>query len=258
MAIPRAVLGFKNKLINEFTSGATEDVNYPFDNCRDYKTNTEWSPAANSGTLTITLLVITGLGATSAFGYFGIMSRNAASAGLSVTVRGYDLTSALVKTVTITSFTDGMPAMSAFDNFLCSQIQIDLTWTSKLYVTTLAAGEAMWFDRTVSLGYQPARFAIKDKVQSFITEGNNVVQGRRIRGMKQEEAEVKLQKFNDVAAWYKDYANHVLDSKTLWFMANDQIPTQIIHGVQSPSKLQDLAYSRPDKADLKFSIEGWA
>ena len=175
MAIPRAVLGFKNKFVSEYVSGYSEDVNYPFGNCCDYKTNTEWSPQNNSGTLTITLLVITGLGASSACGYFGIMSRNAASAGLSVTVRGYDLTSTLVKTITITSFTDGVPEMRVFDNFLCSQIQVDLTWTSKLYITTLAAGEAMWFDRTVSLGYQPARFAIKDKVQGFITEGNSFI-----------------------------------------------------------------------------------
>jgi len=72
MAICSAVLGFRN-VINGAAYISSEDSAYPFANAFDNKTNTEYSPAITSGTVTIEFTQ----SSVSPISYFALFSKNA-------------------------------------------------------------------------------------------------------------------------------------------------------------------------------------
>jgi len=256
----RAVLGYKNVLDVSTFSGQewyeTYSASYPFSNVYDYRTNTEWSPLAASGSVTIGFYQTS----PSYISYLGIFSKNAEQANLGFSVRVFNnLTSSWVDCGSRASFGDGKPQMLTFDPIFSSYQEITFTFTQRVYIASISMGEAVIFGKTVSTGYQPARNASLDEVSQFSTEGNNFVQGRRITNGHQEKAAIKRLAYEEIDVWWREFMNHVLDSKPFFFMANNQKQTQAIYGIQNPSSLPKPAYTTSALTDdIQFEISGWA
>lgn len=251
----RAVLGFRNLMVTGAATTSSNSTNYPFYLAYDNKTNTEYSPGINSGTVTITVTSST----LQKSNYFGIFSKNAGSCGLSVTVETLDPVSGnFVVVGTITGMENARPRMIYWKDTQSLIQRITLTFTSKCYISHMAIGEGVVFSRTVSTGYQPARNASRDEVMNFSTDGANFVQGRRIFNGYEERAEVRFQKYDWVDLWWREFMNHVLDSKPIFFMANNQRQNNCVFGMQIPDRLTKPNYRNKDSTDIELEINGWA
>lgn len=253
--ICRAVLGFRNLLSTESVTLGDPDPNYPLELAYDFRTNTEYSPAISSGSVQI-LITNSDLQSVN---YFGIFSKNAGDCGLSVTIEILNQLTGLYEIVgTISNFKNAKPEMVYWKDKTTYSQRITLSFTSKCFISTISLGKAIVFSRTVSTGYQPARNASLDEVSNFSTEGNDFVQGRRISNGFQEKAPVNYQTYGFVDLWWTEFMNHVLDSKPLFFMANNQKPENCVFGLQNPQSLTKPSFKNKQHCDLDFEIRGWA
>lgn len=251
----RAVMGYKNILASSSVTAPSVDPAYPLALSYDFKTNTEYSPLINTGSVVITITQ----SAPSIINYIGLFSKNAKDCGLSFMVEVQNFsTGTFVNVGTRGSFKNAVPQMLSFDGINSMQQRVTIYFTSKCYIASLALGEAVVFSRTVSVGYQPGRNASLDEVSNFTTEGNNFVQGRRISNGKQEKADVRYQDYSFIDTWWDSFMNHVLDSKPLFFMANNQRPNNCVYGLQNPRTLTKPAYKNWAHTDIELEINGWA
>lgn len=251
----RSVLGYKNAVASSSVSASSVDPAYPVELSYDFKTNTEYSPLLNSGSVVITI----SQSMPSVISYFGIFSKNARDCNLSFMVEVQNFATGLFVNVgSRGSFENAVPQMLSFAGITSIQQRITIYFDSKCYIASLALGEAMVFSRPTSVGYQPARNASLDEVSNFSTDGNNFVQGRRISNGLQEKGAVRYQEYSSIDTWWKSFMNHVLDSKPLFFMANNQRQNNCVYGLQNPSTLPKLAYKNWAHTDVEFEINGWA
>jgi sulfur relay (sulfurtransferase) DsrF/TusC family protein len=252
----RAVLGFRNLFeSSNLVSPSSEDSDYPIELAYDYKTNTEYSPSITSGSATITIYQTV----PSIVNYFGLFSKNAGDCELSFEVEVLNLDNGLYEEVgSRGSFANEKPQMIQFDDVLSTSQRITLYFTSKCYISALAIGEAVIFSRTVSSGYQPGRNASLDEVMNFSTDGNNFIQGRRITNGFQEKAPINYQPYSEIDEWWSEFMNHVLDSKQIFFMANNQIQTKSFYGLQVVNSLTKPSYKNSTHTDIDFEINGYA
>ncbi len=251
----RAVLGYKNILISSDVVPDSIDPDYPIALAYDYKTNTEYSPLTSLGTVVISIKQIT----PTTINYFGLFSKNAEDCGLSFLLEVKDFaTSSFVTVGSRGSFGNAIPQMFSFDNIESIEQRLTIYFTDKCYIASISMGEAIVFSRTVSAGYQPGRNASLDEVSNFTTDGNNFVQGRRISNGYQEKASLNFQAYSSIDIWWREFMNHVLDSKPLFFMANNENPLNCIFGLQNPSSLPKPSYKNKQHADIDFDINGWA
>lgn len=252
----RAVLGYNNILVNSsVTPNSTSDPKYPMALAYDFKTNTEYSPIITSGSVVITIVQ----SAPSLISYFGLFSKNAKTCNLSFMVEVQDYSTGLYTNVGWRGgFENGSPQMLSFTPINSIQQKVTIYFTSKCYIASLAMGEAVVFSRTVSAGYQPARNASIDEVSNFTTDGNNFVQGRRLVNGFQEKAPVNYQEYSFIDEWWRDFMNHALDAKPIFFMANNQTPEYCVYGLQNPKTLTKPSYKNSHQTDIEFDINGWA
>lgn len=249
----RAVLGFRNVMTNSTVTVSSEDSAYPKELMYDYKSNTEYSPAATSGSAVINIYT-----ASTPINYVGVFSKNAADCGLSFKVEVFDIsTGSYTDLGTYGSMTNAVPRTVSFDTITSTAQRITLYFTSKCYIAAMHVGEAIVFSRAPSLGYQPGRNSSLDEVSQFTTDGANFTQGRRIGNGYQEKGQVRLQRYSDIDVWWREYMNHVLDSKPLFFLPNNQL-SHCIYGLQVPDKLQKLSYNTRHLTDFEFEINGFA
>lgn len=250
----KAVLGFRNVLGAGTVTPSSEDAAYPKSLMTDYKTNTEYSPAITSGSVIIYFQQ-----PFSFISYFGLLSKNAFDCGLSFTVETLDYGTIGTYTTqgTRSGFANGVPQMLYFEPVQTTTVRLTINFTSKCYIASVMAGEAIAFTRTVSVGYQPARFSSLDEVEGFTTLGNNFVAGRRLLNGFEERATVSFQRFDEIETWWASFMNHVLDSKPLFFMANDQ-NSKCVYGLQVPDRLEKPTYKTSHLSDLQFEIRGFA
>jgi hypothetical protein len=251
----KAILGFKNVLTSSLVSADSEDEDYPIELCYDFKTNTEFSPEVASGEVVIDIIQPS----PSNINYVGIFSKNARDCELSFEVEVKDFeTGNFVSVGTRGSFANASPQMISFDSIYSLQQRITINFSSKCYIASISMGEAVVFSRTVSAGYQPGRNSSLDEVSNFTTDGNNFIQGRRISNGYQEKASINYQQYTFVDTWWRDFMNHVLDSKPLFFMANNQDQNNCIFGMQNASNLIKPNYKNSQQTDVEFEINGWA
>lgn len=253
----KAILGYRNDLANENTEVVTtsEDANYPIEFAYDYKTNTEYSPALTSGTVTITISQDT----PTLINYVGLFCKNAKDCNLSFEVEVYNtVTSSFVEIGSRENFANAKPQMIYFDPIMSTQQKIILTFTAKCFIAALYVGEAIEFTRPPSLGYQPGRNASIDEVMNFKTEGNNFIQGRRLTNGFQEKADIRYQSYIAIDNWWIEFMNHVLDSKALFFMAHQQKQENCIFGLQDVDELSKPFYSTSHHTDIRLTIVGFA
>lgn len=251
----RAVLGYKNVLTGGSVTPVSVDPKYPMPLAYDFKTNTEYSPLINSGSVVITAIQ----SGPSLINYFGLFSKNAKDCNLSFMVEVQDFATGLFVNVgTRGSFENAIPQMLSFAPINSIQQRITIYFDSKCFIASLSMGEAIVLGRTVSVGYQPGRNASLDEVSNFTTDGNNFVQGRRIANGFQEKAPVNYQQYTFIDTWWRGFMNHVLDSKPIFFMANNQLPQYCVYGLQNPKTLTKPSYKNKQHTDIEFDINGWA
>jgi hypothetical protein len=251
----KAILGYKNLFETSALTGYAQDANYPIELAYDYKTNTEYSPSATSGSVVIVLSQST----ANTPNYFGIFSKNANAANLSVQVEVMNIATGLYEIVgTRGSFADGAPQMIYWDGFSSLSQRITIYFDAKVYISAMHIGEAVVFGQTVSVGYQPGQMTSLDSVSNFTTDGNNFVQGRRVTNGNQEKAPINFQRMDWLRTWWPEFMNHALDSKPIFFMANNQNQDYCFYGLQNPSSLTRPDYKSSTFSDLDFEINGWA
>ena len=250
----RAVLGFRNVMTKSTVTVSSEDSAYPKELMYDHKSNTEYSPAATSGSAVINIY-----NSNQKINYVGIFSKNAFECDLSFKIEVFDATTAAYVDMGTYSVTqNGVPRVVNFDTVQSSNAQrITLYFTSKCYIAALYVGEAIVFSRAPSLGYQPGRNSSLDEVSQFTTDGANFTQGRRIGNGFQEKGVVKFQRYSDMDIWWREYMNHVLDSKPIFWLNNNQLDNAV-YGLQDPSTLQKLDYKTRHLTDFEFDIKGFA
>lgn len=263
----RAVLGYQNLLDVELASGSgvtNQDPNYPLRYCLDYSYFTEYS--VNTSASPTTAEIIFPLDGVQRIDYFMMISKNAQSSQLGVTVEAFiPEDGSYVQVAGFGSMTDGKPVMayfgSDFDGGYASatHIKVTLNYTSKPYIMTMMCGKAIVFPRTFSLGFQPGSLSYLDDVKSFSAdEGLNVIVGRRLARGKQARGSINYVRMSLIESFWRDYANHVLDTKPVVLMWNDTKPDDVIYGVQNPDRLTKPSYKTSLYAQLDFDIVGWA
>lgn len=251
-----AILGYQNELSTAVSVYASsEDANYPVNLLFDYKTNTEFSPSATSGSCVVTSM----LNYAKPISYVGVFSKNAEQCGLSFVVEVRDLyTNEWIEVGSRGSFADGSPQMIYFDAITSIEQRVTFYFTSKCYIANLNIGGAINFGRTPSTGYQPARNASNDEVSQFYTGGNNFIQARRIFNGNQEKAGINFLTYEFIDTFWKTFMNHVLDSKPLFFMPNSNAQNYCVFGLQNPNTLTKPSYKNSNQCDIDLEINGWS
>lgn len=263
----RAVLGYKNALSASIASGTgvtNQDADFPLSLAFDYSYNTEYSPDVSLSASSVQ--IVFSPTSLQQIDYFMIISKNAEESELSVTVEAFiPDEGAYVEVAGFGSMSDGVPVMVYFggdyENGYVSalSIRVTLNYTSKPYIMSMMCGKAIVFPRTFSLGFQPASTANMDEVRMFnADEGLNIVSGRRLKRGYHARGSINYVRMSTVKTFWKDFTEHVLDSKPFCLMWNDTAPTDIVYGVQNPDRHTKPTYKTSLFTQIDFDIIGWA
>lgn len=247
-----SVLGFRSVLPNTTVTGQAEDPEFPFSNVLDYRDNTKYSPLAASGQV----VIIFDQGALTDIDYFAFAIHNGQDAGLTGTLE-VDSGTGFEMAVEFNGVKNNRPFLHYFGTKTTRRQRLTLNFTSKLFIGSIYMGKAVIFNRTPSLGFQPARFSSLDKVEQFTSDGNNFIIGRRINKGFQAKGSFRFVNFSDIELVWEDLMNHVLDSKPIFFKWT-QKKDQTVFGLQPPASLDKPSYVTSFHSDVRFTINGYA
>lgn len=248
-----SVLGFRSVLPTITTiTGQAEDPLFPFSNVLDFRDNTKYSPLATSGTVVINFAQTSPID----MDYFAFAIHNSQESDLTGQLE-VDDGSGFVVVAEFASIKSNRPFLKYFGTKTTQSQRLTLNFTSKLFIGTIFLGEAVVFNRTPSLGFQPGRFSSLDRVEQFTTDGNNFVTGRRIKKGNETKGTFRFVNFDDIEAVWEDIADHVLDSKTLFFKWSN-VKDQTIFGIHPPKQLSKPTYVTSHHSDISFTIRGYA
>lgn len=247
-----SVLGHKSILPTSTITGQSENPSFPFSNVLDFRDNTKYSPSIASGTVIITF----SQNDISAMDYWGFAVHNGQTAGLTGTLE-IDEGSGFVVVSSFSGLVDDRPFMDFFGTKNSQTQRLTLNFTSNLFISAIYLGKAIVFNRTPSLGFQPARFSSLDTVEQFTTDGNNFVIGRRINRGFQAKAAFRFFNFSDIETIWEDFADHALDSKPVFFKWSN-LKDQVIFGLQPVASLHKPTYVTSHHSDINFIFEGYA
>jgi len=247
-----SLLGFESVLPSSSYTGEDEDPDFPFANCLDFRDNTKYSPLISSGSIVIEFVQ----SSVQSINYFAFAVHNSQDAGLSGTLEvdsgtGYEVVSEFA------SLTNNKPFVSYFGSNLSSVKQkLTLNFTSKLFIGSINIGSAVILGKTPSLGFQPANYSTLDTVEQFTTDGNNFIIGRRIERGNQAKASFRYVSFDSLDVWWNNFANHVLDSKPVYFKWSTS-KDQTVYGLQNTKTLTKPTYVTSFHADINLEINGY-
>jgi len=247
-----SIIGYDTVLPTSTVTGQAEDPLLPFSNALDFRDNTKYSPAAASGSTVIEFTQSNPV----TIDYIGFAVHNGATAGLNGTLE-VDTGSGYVLEASFGSLTDNRPFMKYFGSRTSVKQRLTLNYTSKLFIGSIYIGAAMVLPRTPSLGFQPAQFSPLDKVEQFTTDGNNFIIGRRINKGFQTKARFRFISFSFIESNWEDFADHVLDSKPVYFKWSG-IKDQVTFGLQNPRSLHKPRYATSNHSDISLEINGYA
>lgn len=234
------------------TNSSEEDPLFPFVNTLDFRDNTKYSPLVTSGTVVLTFVQP----APTDIDYFAFAIHNSQDAGLSGQLE-VDSGSGFEVVVEFVGVKNNLPFLKFFGTKNSIQQRLTLKFTSKLFIGTIYIGKAIIFNRTPSLGFQPARFSSIDTVEQFRTDGNNFITGRReIRGF-QSKGTFRFVNFTDIEEFWVDFSDHVLDSKPVFFKWSN-VKDQVVFGIQPANRLHKPSYVTSNHSDVTFEINGYA
>lgn len=247
-----SVLGFRTVLIGSTITGQAEDPLFPFANAVDFRDNTKYSPLATSGSVVITFVQT----APTDIDYFAFAIHNSEDAGLSGQLE-VDSGFGFEVVAEFNGLKNNRPFLKFFGTKNSIQQRLTLNFTSKLFIGSIYIGKAVVFNRTPSLGFQPARFSSLDTVEQFTTDGNNFITGRRETRGFQSKGTFRFVNFSDIEDVWEDFANHVLDSKPVFFKWSN-IKDQTVFGIQPVNRLHKPSYVTSNHSDVTFEINGYA
>jgi hypothetical protein len=247
-----SILGFRTVLDVSTITGEAEDPLFPFANTIDFRDNTKYSPLATSGSVVITFVQTV----PTDIDYFGFAIHNSEEAALSGQLE-VDSGSGFEVVAEFNGLKNNRPFLKFFGTKNSIQQRLTLNFTSKLFIGAIYVGRAVVFNRTPSLGFQPARFSSLDTAEQFTTDGNSFITGRReVRGFE-SKGTFRFVNFTDIEEVWEDFANHVLDSKPVFFKWSN-IKDQVIFGIQPPNRLHKPSYVTSNHSDVTFVINGYA
>lgn len=247
-----AVLGFRSVLTTSTATGQAEDPAFPFANALDFRDNTKYSPLATSGTVVIEFIQAS----ATEIDYFSFAIHNSQSAGLTGKLE-VDSGSGYEDVVEFGLVKDNRPFLNYFGSKTSLKQRLTLNFTSKLFIGSIYIGKALVFNRTPSLGFQPARFAGLDKVEQFTTDGNNFIIGRRLNRGFQSKGAFRFVSWADIEAEWEALMNHVFDSFPV-YLKWSQVKDQTVFGLQPVNSLSKPTYVTSNHADISFEINGYA
>jgi hypothetical protein len=258
----RTVLGFRNVLSQNIAVGSW-DASYPLSLAFDDSYHSEFSPGTPGPATSVYEFF---LPAVTQLNYFSICSKNANDAGLSVQVEVYRASTAAYSIVAgFGSMTNGKPVMVYFGDLFTTgyadalKVKISLTYTSKVYIMSMMCGTGIVFPRTMSTGFQPSFAAYLDDVEQFYADdGLNMTIGRRLAKGKQLKGSINYVKMSTLKEFWEEYANHVLNSKTISLLWNTKMPDECIYGLQVPDRLTKPTYKNSNFAQVDFEVIGWS
>lgn len=247
-----SAFGFNTVLPVSSEVGANEDPLYPFSNCYAFQDNLKYSPLLESGTVSIEL----SQGGITSIDYLGIAIHNGGSAGLSGTFEYWN-GSQWIQVFEFSGLKDDKPFMSIFDPVLTQKQRLTLTFSSKLFIGSIYVGKAVVGMSTPSLGFQPGKFSSIDEVETFTTDGNNTIMGRRIDRGFDTKGSFDFVRFDYLDEWFETYMNWVLDSKPMFFKWSS-LKDETFYGRQVPDRLTKPTYSTSFHATIRFEMTGYA
>lgn len=248
-----SVLGFRSILPTLTTvTNEAEDPLFPFVNALDFRDNTKYSPSATSGTVVINF----NQAVKQNIDYFSFAIHNSIDAGLSGQLE-VDEGSGFEVVADFINLQNNRPFLKFFGTKNTQAQRLTLNFTSKLFIGTIYIGAAVVFNRTPSLGFQPAKFSSLDKVEQFTTDGNNFITGRRINNGFESKGTFRFVNFDDIELIWEDFSNHVLDSKPIFFQWS-QVKDQTVFGIHPANLLHKPSYVTSHHSDITFTIRGYA
>lgn len=251
--ICNSMIGFRNSLLTATVSGADADASYPFSNCLDYKDNTQYSPSATSGTVTIEFTQSSDI----EIDYIGIAIHNGSTASLvgrlDVFVNG--------TWETVASFTplgDLRTICEKFDTVTCSKQRLVLTFESKLYIGTVYIGKSWEFARLPNVGFVPGNTNNIDRVVNFKSnQSGQFIIGRRQQVGYAQSGEFDFLSFDGDIANYTDYMHHVKDSKPFFMKWNVNVAQSMFGQHANPNNLRPPTYTTNNNWTFSFDMEGY-
>jgi len=247
-----AVLGFRSVLPTSTITGQAEDPLFPFSNALDFRDNTKYSPLATSTTIVIQF----DQAAPTDIDYFAFAIHNSQDAGLTGKLE-VDVAGVFETVAEFTSIKNNRPFLKFFGTKNSQRQKLTLTFTSKLFIGAIYIGEAVVFNRTPSLGFQPGRTSPLDKVEQFRTDGNNFLIGRRINKGFQEKPTFRFVLFDDLDVFFDEMINHILNSKPMFFKWSNT-KDQTMFALQNVEALPKPTYVTSFHSDLAFELNGYS
>lgn len=250
-----AIIGFRSVLRSSTYTGQNEDPIYPFSNCLDFRDNTQYSPAATSGSVVIQFDQLS----AGDVDYIGIGIHNGKTAGLSGKIE-VQVNGVWNEVSTLAPTGDNKTMLVYFDTLSSLRQRLTLNFTSKLFIGNIYLGKAWVFSRTPSLGFTPGHTNSLDESVGFTSETNQFIIGRRVAkgyGQKGSFDYIKWSGDNDsFEAQYIDYMNHVKDNKPLFMKWNKNLQQNFFGRHSNPNNLSAPTYSTHNTGTFTFDYKG--
>lgn len=250
-----SILGFRTVLPVSSVTGDDSDATYPFNNCLDYRDNTQYSPNATSGSVTIEFTQAL----STDIDYIGIGIHNAQSAGLTGTLEVL-VDGAWKEVVVINPIGDNKTITEYFEPENCNKQRLTLNFTNKLFIGNIYIGKAWVFDKTPNLGFTPAQTNNLDQSVGFRSQTNQFMMGRRVSrgyGQKGQFDFIPWQGESSLNQEYVEYMNHVKDNKPLFMLWNRSIKQSFFGRHANPNNLQPPSYSTSNHGTFFFDFVGF-
>lgn len=251
-----AIIGFRSLLTSSTYTGENEDSLYPFSNCLDFRDNTQYSPSVESGSVSVTFDQLS----DSDVDYLGIGIHNGKTAGLSGKIE-VQVNGVWIETGTLAPTGDNKTMIVYFDTLSSSRQRLTLNFTSKLFIGNIYLGKAWVFDKTPSVGFTPGYTNSLDKLESFSSETNQFIMGRRIKRGYEQKGKFDFIKWADdedsFNRQYVDYMEHVKSGKALFMKWNKNLQQNFFGRASNPNSLQPPTYATNTTGTFTFDFKGF-
>lgn len=252
----RSIIGFKNKILESTITGQAEDPLYPFTNCLDYRDNTQYSPSATSGSVTIEFRQTV----ATPMDYIGLAIHNGQAAGLSGTLEVF-INNAWQLVTTFTPIAENATMCKYFDPVTSDRQRITLNFSSKLYIGAIYLGKAWVFPRMPNLGFTPGKTNSQDRVVGFSSESGQFIIGRRESRGHEQEFSFDFIAFEGANSFNQEYVNfmeHVKAGNKPFFMKWDVTRDENMFGQHtSPNNMQAPRYDNNTSGTFSGSMRGY-
>ena len=251
-----ALVGYKNDIPTSTYSGQNADSAYPFANCLDYRDNTQYSPAADSGSVEI----IISKQSLFTVDYFGLALHNGFSAGLTGKVEMQNpSTNAYEEIATFTPYGTNKTICEYLGTKEAFRFKITLNFTSKLFIGALYLGKSWSLGRQPDIGLKPASLNNVDEVVGFNDNNGQFVIGRVETVGFDTDASFSLIPMlgdNGIRANWPSFQTHCKMSRPFFFKWSVSNNDNTFGQYKNPSSMPDISYSTPFHGTVPIKMRG--